>query len=163
MLPFSSLLNIKSQVFFSKAGLHANIELDSFALEWKKKLKSRSSEMNTFSRKPTLPKSNIAPKKIGHPQQESTFPTTTPRKFNSSPLKIGLLGKGNSSSFPIIFQGRAVQFRGVYRFSLARYLCCRECIAFFFVGPQILGHSDDSKVITFHKMYLVSFLGGGVK
>ena len=36
----------------------------------------------------------------------------TPRKFNSSPLKIGLLPKGNSSSNHHEFQGRAVKFRG---------------------------------------------------
>ena len=63
MLPFSSLLKIKSQVLFCfKSRFACKYELDSFALEWKK-IKSRSSEMNTFSRKPTLPKSNIAPKK----------------------------------------------------------------------------------------------------
>ena len=45
-------------------------------------------------------------------QLSFTLPKTTPRKFNSSPLKVGKLPKGNSSSSPIIFQGRALKFRG---------------------------------------------------
>ena len=53
----------------------------------------------------------------GHP--------STPRKFHSSPLKIYHTQKeAGSSSFPMIFQGRAVKFRernpigSMYGFSL---------------------------------------------
>ena len=39
--------------------------------------------------------------------------TSIPRKFNSSPLKIGLLPKGNSSSKPSFFRGELLNFGGV--------------------------------------------------
>ena len=56
-------LKIKSQVFLlfqKQVCMQVRARLICFGME--NKFKSRSSEMNTFSRKPTLPKSNIAPK-----------------------------------------------------------------------------------------------------
>ena len=46
------------------------------------------------------------------PESNTTSTTSTPRKFNSSPLKIGRNQKGTACLPSIIFQGRAVKLQG---------------------------------------------------